>query len=89
MDEMTSINILLDNSLKRENYKDVKILTSIIGFDSIFVAITTGSEQEEYYKEGIVYVDKMAQASPNNPIIEMSKGMLDFSLKYGLSSLQI
>jgi len=84
--EIVEINRVLDNSLKRQHFQDVKILTAMNGFYSIAIALTSGQERQMYYDQGMSYIQKMHVVSPRNPIAGIAKALLDVSLKRGESS---
>ena len=87
--EIEEINILLDNSLKKQDYMEMKTLTGIVAFYSVSTALTFGEERKENYDKGLSYVDIMKTTSPENKIIEISKALLDVSLKYGEEGLSL
>jgi hypothetical protein len=89
INEIKEINRILDNGLKRQEYKELKILMGMTGFYSIIIALTEGQERQAYYDESMFYVEKMKLASPESPTPEISKALLDISLKYGEEGLDL
>lgn len=89
LNEIKQINILIDNSLKRQHYMDVKLLMSGVGMNSIAVAIAPDNEKNELYNKGLSYVDRMYQISDKNPINNSAKLLLDSSFQYGEEGLNI
>ena len=87
INEMNKITDILENGLKKENYMDMKLLMSIVGFYSILTSLAEGQEKIDYYNKGASYADKMVLVSPRNPINKMSKGIMNFSLKQNLVNL--
>ena len=84
--EIVEINRVLDNSLKKQHYQELKILTAMNGLYSIAIALTSGQERQMYYDQGMSYIKKIKLASPQNPIDDIAKALLDISLKRGESS---
>lgn len=89
INEIKNINILLDNSLKKQKYMDMKLLVSAMGMNSVLVALIDGPERQEYFNKGMFYIEKMKIISPENPIAEMSIPILEFPLKYGEEGLDV
>ncbi|MFA6524239.1 MAG: O-antigen ligase family protein [Candidatus Paceibacterota bacterium] len=87
INEMNKITDVLENGLKKENYMDMKLLMSTVEFYSILTSLAEGQDKINYYNKGISYIDKMLLVSPKNHINEMSKGIMDFSLKQNLANL--
>ncbi|MFA6520217.1 MAG: O-antigen ligase family protein [Candidatus Paceibacterota bacterium] len=83
LEEIKGINVVLENGLKRQNYKDMKSLMSSVGYYSILTGMSPVAERQSYYDQGMFYVNKMSEVSDKNPIIILSKGVLDVALKYG------
>ncbi|MFA6251744.1 MAG: O-antigen ligase family protein [Candidatus Paceibacterota bacterium] len=81
--EIKEINVVLENGLKRQNYRDMKSLMSSVGFYSILTGMSPISERQMYYDQGMFFVNKMAEISDKNPIVILSKKVLNMSLKYG------
>lgn len=89
LNEIKQINILIDNSLKRQHYMDVKLLMSGAGVNSIAIAIAPDNEKKELYNKGLSYVDEMNKISNKNPINNSAKFLLDSTLQYGESGLNV
>lgn len=89
INEIKEINRILDNGLKRQDYKELKILMGMTGFYSVIIALTDGQESKDYYDQSMFYVEKMKMASPKSPIPEISKALLDISLNYGEEGLDL
>jgi O-antigen ligase len=83
INEIKSINVILDNGLKKEHYMDMKLLMSIVGLRSSVIALLNGQERQDYYNQSIFYVQKMNDISSKNPLVKLSKDVLDISLLYG------
>ncbi len=83
INEIKEINIVLENGLKRQNYMDMKLLMTSVGFHSILAGMVPMKERQSYYDKGMFYVNKMTEISDKNPVIILSKSVLDVALKYG------
>lgn len=89
INEIKEINRILDNGLKRQNYKELKVLMGVTGFYSVIIALTDGQERQDYYEQSLFYVEKMKLASPLSPTPKISKALLDISLEYGEEGLDL
>ncbi|KKP85925.1 MAG: hypothetical protein UR88_C0003G0008 [Candidatus Nomurabacteria bacterium GW2011_GWA1_35_8] len=89
VNEIKEITRILDNGLKRQDYKELKMLMAETGFYSVIIALTDGQERQDYYNQSMFYVEKMKIASPRSPTSEISKALLDISLKYGEEGLDL
>lgn len=81
--EIKEIVIILENGSRRQNYMDMKSLMSSVGFYSILVGMSPVAERQGYYDQGMFYVNKMTEISNKNPIIILSKSVMDVALKHG------
>lgn len=89
INEAKEIIRILDNGLKKQDYKELKILMGQAGFYSVVIALTDGQERQAYYDQSLFYVEKMKLASPQSPTPEIAKALLDISLKYGEEGLDL
>jgi O-antigen ligase len=89
INEIKEINRILDNSLKRQEYKELKILMGMSGLYSVIMFLTDGEERQAYYDESMFYVEKMKIAAPQSPASQIAKELLDSSLEYGKDGLEL
>ncbi len=82
-EEIKSINNLIDNSLVRQNYMDVKLLTSNVGLYSVLIGISPEQDKKVLYDKGMFYVNKITEISNKNPITKFAPSLLNVSFKYG------
>ncbi len=87
VEEIKEITRVLDNSLQKQEYRELKVLMGMSGFYSVLIALTDGEERQAYYDKSLFYVEKMKLASPQSPTPRISKALLDISLKYGEEGL--
>lgn len=78
--EMEEIISVLEIGLKKERYLDMKLLMSSVSYYTILTQLTDGNEKEDYYEKGMMYIEKMKQASPENPITDISEDVLNTAL---------
>lgn len=89
INEFENIVLILENSSKKQHDMDVKNLTSIVTFYSFLIAISDEEKKDDYYNRGIANVEKIKDASPNNPISGMARSLLDISYQYREESFTI
>lgn len=89
VNEIKEINRIFENSLKKQDYRELKMLMGISGFYSVAIALTDGAERQELYDQSLFYIEKMKIASPQSPTPEIAKALLDISLKYGEEGLDL
>lgn len=87
--EVEDINTVLEHSLTRQHYMDMKLLMTSVGFYSILAGVAPDTDRQKYYDLGIENVAKMKNISDKNPIYKFSKGILDTSLKNGLDGINL
>lgn len=83
INEIKAINNVLENASSREHDMDVKLLMTNVGFYSILAGIAPDEDRKTYYDKGIANINKITQVSDKNPIIILSKSIMDVSFKYG------
>lgn len=83
VNEIKIVNSLLENGSKRQKDMDVKILMTNVGFYSILAGIAPDQDKQMYYDTGISNVNKIKEISEKNPIIKLSKSIMDVSFEYG------
>jgi len=81
--EIKQMSKVADHGLKKQNYMDMKLLISSSGMYSILTGLASKEERQVYYDKGMFYVNKMNEISEKNPLVKLSKVLLDLSLEYG------
>ena len=89
VNEIKEITRILDNSLQKQEYKELKILMGISGFYSVAIALTDGDERQALYDKSLFYVEKIKAVSPESSMQNIAKALLDISLKYGEEGLDL
>lgn len=83
INEIKIINNLLEKSSVRQKDMDVKLLMTNVGFYSILAGIAPEQDRQMYYENGMANIDKMIKVSEINPIIRLSKSIMEIAFKYG------
>lgn len=85
--EIFELDNVLNSSLVKQDYMDFKSLTALISLNSIAIALSDGEEKDIYTKKSMFYIEKMKEVSPDNPIIQSSESLINFSYLKGEDSL--
>ncbi len=87
--ETARITQVLDSTLQKEKYLDMKLLMAETGFYSILTSLSSGEERKANYDAGMFYVEKMREVSPQNPIQKSAATILQYSYAYGEEGLKV
>ncbi|MES3032178.1 MAG: O-antigen ligase family protein [Patescibacteria group bacterium] len=60
IEEIKEINRILENSLQKQEYRELKTLMATTGFYSVIIALTDGEERQGYYDQSLFYVEYIA-----------------------------